>query len=158
MKRILLLLIPLLASCANRPAESDTPHHSAVELLREYHQSQEKGLDEWQMIQLAIIWTESKGNANAVGNAGDSGCLQLRECYINEVNRLYGTTYTIEDAFDIDKSLEMFSLMQAHYNPRKDIDTAIYFHNKSEAYRREVLRNYELVKRMETVRQKLIEQ
>lgn len=96
----LLLLIPLLASCVSRPIKSDNPHWSAVELLREQHKGE---LTEWGKLILAISFTESRFNPDAVGKAGDSGHMQLVPIYVAEVNRLYGTSYTIEDAFDIDK-------------------------------------------------------
>lgn len=153
MRRIMItiLLLALAAlSCTRQPVPSpeQVGTKSVVELLRR----QRGGLTEWQKFMLAIIWTESKGNPAAVGKAGDSGVMQLREIYVAEVNRLYGTGYTIEDAFDIAKTLEMFDLLQDYYNPEHDIEKAIYYHNKSSAYKMKVLENLALVERMEAAR------
>ena len=109
-------------------------------------------LTQWQALQLAIALTESRFNPDAEGTADDRGILQIRPIYVAEVNRITGENYQPTDAFDIDKSLEMFSLMQNHHNPDHDIDRAIYLHNKSAAYKRKVLENLELIYRMEKVR------
>lgn len=109
-------------------------------------------LSDWQLTQMAIAMTESRFNPDALGKASDSGLLQLTPIYVAEVNRISGADYILDDAFDIGKSLEMFDRMQAHYNPERDIDTAIYYHNKSPYYRKEVKRNLEFIQRYETAR------
>lgn len=109
-------------------------------------------LDVWQQLVMAIAFTESKFNTNALGTAGDTGILQIREIYVKEVNRLYGTEYTIQDAYDPEKSLELFCLMQEHYNPDKDIATGIKYHNKNPYYATTVKRNMELIQRYEEFR------
>ena len=110
-------------------------------------------LSEWQQLQLAIAYTESRFNPQAVGKAHDSGVLQLTPIYIREVNRVAGTSYELADAFDIEKAAEIFSRMQDHYNPEHDLEKAIRLHNRSPYYRREVLKNLEFIKQMEAVRE-----
>ena len=122
-------------------------------ILRELHKGE---LTEWDKLVLAIAYTESRFYENAVGKAGDSGVLQLQKIYIDEVNRLHGTEYTIADAFDIDKSIAMFQALQSVYNPTKDIHLGIYFHNKSSAYEKTVLENLAMIERYEALRAKLI--
>ena len=141
-----------LADNLNAEEPQPVPEWSAVELLHE----QNGTLTEWQMLLMAISFTESKWNAQAVGKAGDSGHLQLMPVYIAEVNRLYGTNYTIRDAFNIKTSIEIYEKMQAHYNPERDIEKAILLHNKSPYYRKEVLRNMELIRNMESVRKEVV--
>lgn len=153
MKRILFILALTLASCAPE-VEQPEYHWSAVELLRNQRREE---LTEWNRLIMAIAWTESKFNPDAVGSSQDYGCLQITPTYCAEVNRISGANFKHEDAFDIDSSLAMFDAMQSHYNPDHDIDTAIYFHNKSASYKRVVLENLELIKRYETFRAKLIE-
>lgn len=143
----------LLYGCTPKPPEPKyIPKFTTMELLRMKNHE----LSSFDKMTLAIALTESRFNPDADSGQGDNGLLQLRSVYIDEVNRLYGTNYTVEDAYDIEKSIEMFRLMQDAYNPTKDIEKAIYFHNKSVAYKLKALQNYELICRMEEVRAKLI--
>ena len=116
-----------------------------------------EALGDWEVLQLALAFTESRFNPSAVGKAHDSGILQITPIYVAEVNRVAGTGYTLQDAFDIDKSLEIFETMQAVKNPSKDIETAIYYHNKAGYYRRTVLANMEFVRRYEAVRAAIVD-
>ena len=110
-------------------------------------------LTTWQELILAIAYTESRFNPQAVGKAHDSGVLQLTPIYIREANRIAGADYELADAFDIEKAVEIFSIMQDHYNPEHDVEKAIRLHNRSPYYRREVLKNLEFIKQMEDVRE-----
>ena len=143
----------LRGSAQGQEAE-ETPQWSAVELLRNQHK---KELSEWQELILAIAYTESRFKDDAVGKANDSGQLQITEPYVREVNRLYKTDYTLADAFDFGKSLEMYDLMQRAYNPDRDLNEAIKHHNRSAYYRATVLENLELVRRYEATRKQIIE-
>lgn len=131
-------------------------HHSAVEMLRKQHQQQAQ-LTEFDKLIMAIAYTESKFRTDVTDSAGAKGILQIMPCYVAEVNRLYGTDYVSTDAFDLDKSLELFNLMQDYYNPDRNIDEGIRRHNKSSAYKRTVMENYKLICRMEELRSKLIQ-
>lgn len=140
-------------SIANMPEESKpVPKWSAVGLLR----AQNDGLTEWEVMELAMAYTESKFNPSAVGKDKDYGILQITPIYVDEVNRL-GGDYSHADAFDIDKSLEMFEILQAHHNPERDIKKGISLHNKSKYYAMEVENNIALVRRMETARAKILD-
>ena len=143
-----------LVGCTAQPEPQETPHWSAVELLKEYHA---KDLTEFDKLTLAIALTESRFNPDAVGTADDVGILQIRPIYVEEVNRISGANYSHEDAFDIRMSLDMFAAIQGHYNPQRDLDTAIRLHNKSAAYRKKVLDNLEVINRYEEIRSKLTE-
>ena len=148
------ILVCLLFTGCSKPIEEEEYHWSAVELLRNQHKEE---LTEWQLLQMAIIFTESKGDPTAVGSAGDSGIYQMLDCYVEEVNRVSGSGYRHEDAFDIDNAIDMFNLLQGHYNPERNRDKAIRYHNRSDAYKATVLRNMEMIRRMEVCRKKLIE-
>ena len=51
-------------------------------------------LELWARLLPALIYVESRGNPAAVGDNGQSvGILQIRECVVRDVNRLYGTTF-----------------------------------------------------------------
>ena len=114
------------------------------------------GLTEWEIMELAMAYTESKFNPSAVGKDKDYGILQITPIYVEEVNRL-GGDYSHADAFDIDKSFEMFEILQAHHNPERDIKKGISLHNKSKYYAMEVENNITLVRRMETARAKILD-
>ena len=150
---ILFILLLLFAGCKKKPEPQFIPKWSVVEMLRK----QRGTLSEWDQLILAIAFTESRMNPDAKGKNGDSGCLQIVPVYVDEVNRIYGTEYTIEDAFDIGKSLEMYELMQGYYNEGKSIDRAIYLHNKSPQYRETVLKNLEIIRNYEEIRRKITE-
>lgn len=110
-------------------------------------------LSDWNTLQLAIAMTESEFNPKAVGKTNDYGIYQITPIYVKEVNRLLGKqAYTHNQVFDIEKSVEMFNVMQSFKNPNQDIETAIYFHNKAPWYKKKVMKNYETVKRYEALR------
>ena len=118
-------------------------------------------LSEWQTCQLAIAMTESHCNPDAVGKTQDGGLLQITPIYVKEANRLAGTNYTHEDTFDIAKSLEMFGIIQDHYNPGHSIDKAIHLHNpggNAIGYARKVQDNILLIQRLEAARKAVVEQ
>ena len=135
------------------PVEAPVPEKiSVVQLLRQQHGDE---LTDWQVLQLAIAYTESRFNPSAVGKAQDSGILQITPVYVAEVNRIAGTDYVLQDAFDPGKSLEMWDLMQAHYNEGRDLERAIALHNKAPQYRAAVLQNMEWIRRYEAFRKQL---
>ena len=152
MRRVLIIL-PLLVGCIQSPEPEEIPQWSCVELLRNQHKGE---LSEWNRLILAMAYTESRFNDNAVGTCGDYGQLQLTEIWVKEVNRITGSNYHHEDAFDIDSTLAMFAAMNEAKNPEKSIDKAISIHNKSPYYRKTVLENLKLVERYEALRSKLV--
>jgi hypothetical protein len=115
----------------------------------------ENTLSEWEIMKLAIIYTESEGNPLAIGKNQDLGCMQITPIYVKEVNRILGEEkYSHEDAFNPEKSMEMFTIMQNHHNPENDIDRAIASHNPtaSSAYSVKVRKNMKLLRSYEEYR------
>ena len=49
---------------------------------------------------------------------------------------------------DTEKSLEMFEILQGHYNPSKSIDKAIKLHNPraGQSYREKIMNQMEIIK------------
>lgn len=141
---IVVLSIPTLKSCAREPKNSvktDTIYIYSV-------QPTEK---EWETFIKAVIHVESRGNKLADSGRGDIGVLQLREIYVDEVNRIIGESkYSYEDRKDSLKSIEMFNVMQEYYNPTKCFKCAIKNHNPHSqfAYERKIMEKYdELMKK-----------
>lgn len=149
---VVILVVLLITGCGSYEEPAPEYNWSAVELLRRQHGDE---LSEWNKLIMAIAFTESRFRPDAVGTANDFGVLQITPIYVAEVNRVSGANFIHEDAFSVDKSIEMFSLMQEARNPQKDRNLAIWLHNKSDAYRRTVLENLELIRRYEAVRAKL---
>ena len=86
-------------------------------------------LTEWEIFVMALVEVECERNPNAQSNKNAIGPLQITPIYVEEVNRIYNTNYKFEDAWDLNKSLEMFELTNDYYNPNRDIDKAIQIHN-----------------------------
>lgn len=118
-------------------------------------------LSEWDMMQLAIIKTESEFDELAVGKSGDLGLYQITEVYVEEVNRILGEPiYAHTDAFDPWRAIQMFGIYQNYYNPDRDIYRAINLHNPngdSIGYSVKVLRNLERIRKYEEVRRQIVE-
>jgi hypothetical protein len=153
-KMILLIAIVALSACAKKEPAPEY-HWSTIELLKEYYGEPEPALTDFDKLTLAIALTESRFQPDAVGKDDDLGILQIRPVFVEEANRVSGSNFRHEDAFDIDSSLAMFNAVQSHYNAEHDLDKAIRLHNKADWYRARVLENYELICRMEIVRAKL---
>lgn len=112
-------------------------------------------ISEWQALQLAIIMTESRFNPRAEGKTQDRGLYQITPIYVAEANRLSGRNFSHDDAFSMEKSIEMFDIVQSHYNPEQSIDLAIMKHNPGGAaigYSRRVKENLKFIKQYEAVR------
>lgn len=120
-----------------------------------------KSLTDWELLELAIIKTESNFDPFAEGKTNDKGIFQVTPIWIEEVNRIaklnnLNIEYSHEDAYDIQKSLEMFNIIQSYHNPNHSINKAISIHNsKDKEYRKRVLQNFEHFKRQNEVLKEL---
>lgn len=117
-------------------------------------------LTEWEVLQMAIVMTESNFNPAAVGKNDDWGIFQQVPVYVAECNRILElrkeeARYVHEDSFDVDKAIQMFNLLQSHHNPEKDADKAIYYQNKASWYKKRVQDNITFIRQMEIVRKSL---
>lgn len=78
----------------------------------------------------AIIETESN-NRNVVGQTGDVGYLQITDIFVKDVNRILGyDKYDTIDRWNKQKSIEMYYIIQAYYNPNYDFNLACYYHHR----------------------------
>lgn len=133
-----------------------TPKVEYVEVPTTRVEYVNESLDEFELLTMAIALTESRFDPTALGTADDAGILQIRPIYVAEVNRVSGSNYSHEDAFDITKSLEMFMALQEAKNPQRDIEKAIALHNRAPWYRKKVLENLEVIRRYEMIRTELV--
>lgn len=97
-----------------------------------------KGFD-WNPIMEAIIQVESEGNANAVSGKY-CGAMQISPILVEECNNILKSRnskkrYTLKDRFSVEKSKEMFLLIQSHFNPSNDVEKAIRSWNGGNNYK-----------------------
>ena len=83
----------------------------------------------WTPVINAIIEVESEGNPNAVSGAS-CGAMQITPILVKECNTILEKRgskkrYTLRDRFSVQKSKEMFLLMQSHFNPENNVEKAI---------------------------------
>lgn len=133
------------------------------EKIREVYVADE--LDEWTVLTMAIMKTESEFDPSRIGATQDVGILQCTPIYVEEVNRILRMSedspkeYSHLDAFDIQKSIEMFNIVQNYHNKEKSISKAITQHNPGGAsigYGKRVYDNIRFIRRMEEARRELL--
>ena len=86
---------------------------------------------DWSKVIDAIVQVESKGNPKAHNPVGDcAGILQITPILVKECNLILQRQkskkrYTKADRYDVQKSKEMFVLIQETHNPEHNIEKAI---------------------------------
>ncbi len=87
------------------------------------------GTFDWNPVMEAIIQVESRGNSNAISGIY-CGAMQISPVLVRECNNILKSRnsskrYTLKDRFSVEKSKEMFLLIQSRYNPTNNIEKAI---------------------------------
>ena len=83
----------------------------------------------WNPVMDAIIQVESGGDAKAV--SGNSvGAMQITPILVKDCNNILQKKkskkrYTLADRYSVEKSKEMFLLIQSYYNPKNNVEKAI---------------------------------
>jgi hypothetical protein len=85
---------------------------------------------------LAIALVESGNNPEAIGDYEIGvplayGVLQIHECVVQDVNEYAGTSYTHSDAFDPEKSEEMFVIYMERYANEKRLEREPTYEDKA---------------------------
>ena len=104
---------------------------------------------DWELFTQALIWVESRGDSKAVGSKNDVGVLQIRPIIVEDCNRILKyETFTLEDRLDSLKSVEMFNIIQDHYNPQHDYHWALKLWNSGAplSYHRKVMDKFNEIK------------
>lgn len=115
------------------------------------------GLDERGLLILSMMYVESRFDPLAEGGDSDTGILQITPVYVREANRILGREeFTLEDARDIKRSLDMFDVVQGEHNGTGDWAMTVYWHNKSGAYRDRVVQAYNLFLGYERMREVVV--
>lgn len=105
-------------------------------------------ISKWNDVINAIIQVESNGNPNAVSPCGESiGAMQIKKIVVDDCNEYLkilkiNKKYTYDDRWDVEKSKEMFILIQKRYNKTNDIEKAVRIWNGGCCYNKEKTDNY----------------
>ena len=103
----------------------------------------------WDTFTKALIWVESKGDSKAIGSKNDVGVLQITPILVEDCNRIIKyEAFTLEDRLDSLKSVEMFNIIQDHYNPQHDYHWALKLWNSGAplSYHRKVMDKFNEIK------------
>ena len=101
-------------------------------------QIKKKSSFNWHPVMDAIIQVESGGNPNA--KSGNSvGAMQITPVLVKECNNVLSKRnskkrYTLADRYSVEKSKEMFLLIQKYFNPENNVEKAIRSWNGGEKY------------------------
>ena len=94
----------------------------------------------WIPVMNAIIQVESQGNSRAHNPAGNcAGILQItpglvKQCNIILEAKKSSKRYTLQDRYNVEKSKEMFILIQEYYNKQGNLEKAIRLWNGGPGY------------------------
>ena len=143
--------------------QKDKQEKIVEEKIKEVYVEGEE-LDEWTILTMAIMKTESEFDPSRIGATQDVGIMQFTPIAVEEVNRILRLEgkeeeYSHLDAFDIEKTIEMFNIIQGYHNKEQNISKAIHQHNPGGAsigYGKKVYDNIRFIKRMEEARKELI--
>lgn len=105
--------------------------------------------EDWDCFISAIVIVESNGKWDAKGKNDDVGVLQITPILVRDCNRILGREkYTLADRLDSLKSVEMFNVVQKHYNPQRDFHWALKLWNSGAplSYHRKVMDKYNEIK------------
>lgn len=118
------------------------------------HYDYEMESEDWELFVRAVIWRESRGDANAIGDDGKAvGVLQLHKIMVDDANRIskmkgYDKKYTYNDRFSEEKSIEIFNIVQNYYNKSLDHTKALEIWNSGhpDSYKEEIFKKYNELK------------
>ena len=110
------------------------------------HRSENSAPFDWTPVMEAIIQVESEGNPRAV--SGNSvGVMQITPILVRECNNILKSRgsdkkYTLADRYDVNKSKEMFLLIQSQYNKANNVEKAIRSWNGGPKYSMKATHRY----------------
>ena len=146
-----LALISLIYTLAfNGAYKFETPDSQEEETAMT---TQSEEVDMWDAFIEAVIWKESKGDSNAIGDSGKAvGVLQIHPIMVREANRILALAdeskanyYVYDDRYSREKSIEIFKIVQDYHNESHDFDKAlqIWNHNHPLSYKTQIMAKYQ---------------
>jgi hypothetical protein len=83
----------------------------------------------------AIAFTESSYRMDVVGDSGTAyGLLQIHQCILDEVKRISGKEYTLQDCLNPYIAIDVFLTIQKKYNPELDFEKGARLWNGWDLY------------------------
>ena len=84
---------------------------------------------DWTPVMDAILHVASRGDATAV-SGNSCGAMQITPILVKECNNILQKRkskkrFTLKDRFSVEKSKEMFLLIQSYFNPTNNVEKAI---------------------------------
>lgn len=138
------LLVTSWATFLTIDSKSEYEPINTIDSLHTYVE-QKDSTNDWERFTNALILVESEGDSLAVGSKNDVGVLQITPILIKDANRILGyDAYTLEDRKSRIKSIEIFNVIQDHYNPTHDLHLALKIWNSKAPikYHYDVLNHY----------------
>lgn len=101
---------------------------------------------DWSHVMEAIIEVESNGRHDAE-NGTQIGAMQITPILVKDCNRILSQRgekhrYTLKDRYNVEKSKEMFCLIQSFYNPTNNVEKAIRSWNGGQNYSTKATQRY----------------
>lgn len=103
---------------------------------------------QWDKVINAIIQVESNGNPKAINTKTDAvGAMQIRKIVVDDCNEYLKKMkktkrFTYDDRWDVQKSKEMFVLIQMRYNKTNNIEKAARIWNGGCCYNKKSTDRY----------------
>jgi hypothetical protein len=151
----LIVFITIVAVCLNNvklPAKAEELKQEQVEEVEGEIAEVLEIESEWDTFIRAVIWKESKGVENCIGDNGKAvGVLQIHPIMVREANRILAMKdeskanyYTYDDRYSREKSIEMFKIVQDYHNKSHDFRKAldIWNHGHPDSYRNDIFNKY----------------
>lgn len=161
---ILVLLVCALLICNMRLREELRQYQNSEkeavseETVTQAQRGDDGTLSDWQVLLLGVAMTESEFYPSARGADEDWGVFQITPIYVAEANRVSeGAQWTHEDAWSVERSLDIVEAVQGYHNPSRDIGEAIRIQNKNPYYGRKVNDRMAFVRRYEQVRAAVVD-
>ena len=120
-----------MTTMQTKAQQTTAPHHAKLE-----------------RIMGAIIQVESEGNPKAHNKRGNcAGILQITPIFVKEANDILRKRgekkrFTLADRFNVEKSKEMFFILQEHFNPSTQTEKAIRLWNGGPYYKKSKTQKY----------------
>ena len=101
---------------------------------------------DWEPVMKAIIQIESEGDTKAV-SGNSCGAMQITPILVKECNNILSNLkikkrFSLKDRYDLNKSKEMFVIIQSYFNPTNDIEKAIRSWNGGPRYSKRKTQGY----------------